>query len=106
MSEPTRYRPAGVGVVIQDPNGPLIAYGHYEELLAEVERLRAFTTTTIIPNDQLQAQVDRLTKAGDGMASSIQFNEEMSKDYNGPTIIHYCVKRWNDAKEGKDIPNG
>jgi len=34
-------------------------------LKAEVERLRAFATRTIIPNEELQAQVERLTKAGD-----------------------------------------
>jgi chromosome segregation ATPase len=105
-------------------------------LKAEVERLTAFTTRTIIPNEelqkqvealelevfafdrtikqaschydnrledirQLQAQVERLTKAGDAMASSIQFNEEMAQDYNGPTIVHQSVQRWNAAKEGK-----
>jgi hypothetical protein len=31
-------------------------------LKAEVERLTAFTTRTIIPNDDLKAQVDRLTR--------------------------------------------
>ena len=32
-------------------------------LKAEVERLTEFTTRTIIPNEELQAQVERLTKA-------------------------------------------
>jgi hypothetical protein len=50
---------------------------------------------------QLEAEVERLTKAGNAMASSIQFNEEMSQDYNGPTIVHQSVQRWNAAKEGK-----
>ncbi len=49
----------------------------------------------------LKAEVERLTKAGDAMASSIQFNEEMAKDYNGPTIVHQSVQRWNAAREGK-----
>jgi hypothetical protein len=35
------------------------------------------------------------------MASSIQFNEEMAQDYNGPTIVHQSVQRWREAKEGK-----
>jgi len=73
-------------------------------LKAEVERLTAFTTRTIIPNEELKAQVERLTKAGDAMASSIQFNEEMAQDYNGPTIVHQSVQRWNAAKEGKGQP--
>ena len=50
---------------------------------------------------RLTAEVERLRKAGDAMASSIQFNEEMAQDYNGPTIVHQCVQRWNAAKEGK-----
>jgi hypothetical protein len=53
---------------------------------------------------RLKAEVERLTKAGDAMASSIQFNEEMAQDYNGPTIVHQSVQRWNAAKEGKGQP--
>jgi hypothetical protein len=52
-------------------------------------------------NARLKAEVERLTKAGDAMASSIQFNEEMAQDYNGPTIVHKSVQRWNAAKDGK-----
>jgi len=53
---------------------------------------------------RLKAEVERLTKAGDAMAYSIQFNEEMAKDYDGPTIVHQSVQRWNAAKEGKSQP--
>jgi len=70
-------------------------------LKTEVEHLMVFCNCTLIPNKELQAQVERLTKAGDAMASSIQFNEEMAKDYDGPTIVHQSVQRWNAAKEGK-----
>jgi regulator of replication initiation timing len=73
-------------------------------LKTEVEHLMVFCNCTLIPNKELQAQVERLTKAGDAMASSIQFNEEMAKDYNGPTIVHQSVQRWNAAKEGKPQP--
>ena len=73
-------------------------------LKTEVEHLMVFCNCTLIPNKELQAQVERLTKAGDAMASSIQFNEEMAKDYNGPTIVHQSVQRWNAAKEGKSQP--
>jgi hypothetical protein len=55
-------------------------------------------------NARLKAEVERLTKAGDAMASSIQFNEEMAQDYNGPAIVHQSVQRWNAAKEGKGQP--
>jgi outer membrane murein-binding lipoprotein Lpp len=73
-------------------------------LKTEVEHLMVFCNCTLIPNKELQAQVERLTKAGDAMASSIQFNEEMAKDYDGPTIVHQSVQRWNAAKEGKGQP--
>lgn len=46
------------------------------------------------------AQIRRLIAAGDGMASSIQFNEEMEKDYSGATLVRQCVKEWNKAKGG------
>jgi hypothetical protein len=70
-------------------------------LKAEVEHLMIFCNCTLIPNKELQAKVERLTKAGDAMASSIQFNEEMSQDYNGPTIVHQSVQNWHAAKKGK-----
>jgi archaellum component FlaC len=91
-------------------------------LKTEVKHLMVFCNCTLIPNKELQAEVERLDtlckqlmaqhsdiscenimlrKAGDAMASSIQFNEEMAKDYNGPTIVHQSVQRWYAAKEGK-----
>jgi predicted RNase H-like nuclease (RuvC/YqgF family) len=77
-------------------------------LKAEVERLKnncdyldRKLDEELDKSAMLCGQVMRLTKAGDAMASSIQFNEEMAKDYNGPTIVHQSVQRWNAAKEGK-----
>lgn len=77
-------------------------------LKAEVERLKnncAYIDREldleIDKTAMLCGQVERLTKAGDAMASSIQFNEEMEQDYNGPPIVRQCVKDWNAAKEGK-----
>jgi hypothetical protein len=67
-------------------------------LKAEVERLRASSFVTAVPSHQYE----RIVKAGDAMASSIQFNEEMAKDYNGPTIVHKSVQTWNAAKNGWD----
>lgn len=66
-------------------------------LKAEVERLRASSFVTAVPVEQYE----RLRKAGDAMASCIQFNEEMEQDYEGPTIVRQCVKDWNAAKDGK-----
>jgi hypothetical protein len=79
--------------VREDPEGLLVAYHHYAELKAEVEeltgllkastyyntsdevtrlkaeveRLTAFTTCTIIPNEELKAKLERLTKAGNNL---------------------------------------
>lgn len=67
------------------------------QLLAELNRLNKEEIGI------LKAEVDRLRKAGDKMASSIQFKEEMAKDYNGQTIVPKCVKDWLAAKEGKQL---
>jgi hypothetical protein len=92
-------------------DGDWVKWEDYARLKAEVERLTAFTTRTIIPNEELKvdlencrialrvkyeevakfkAQVERLTKAGDEMArviSSFGFDE--------------APIAWNRAKEGK-----
>jgi hypothetical protein len=68
-------------------------------LKAEVERLTAFTTRTIIPNEELQAQVERLTKAGDAMAAHIERNDERCYIVLPDGDIR--ISDWNAAKEGK-----
>jgi hypothetical protein len=67
-------------------------------LKAEVERLTAFTTRTIIPNEELQAQVERLTKAGDAMAKEWVNCESL---YHGNEDF---IADWNAAKDGKGQP--
>jgi hypothetical protein len=84
MSEPTRYTAVGNGVVRTDPEGLIIAYGHYVELKAEVERL---------------------TKAGDGLYKSmleIGCNE-MADNFEYDAWWG-SMKDWNAAKEGKGQP--
>ena len=59
-------------------------------LKTEVQHLMVFCNCTLIPNKELQAKVERLTKAGDEMArvvSSFGFDE--------------APIAWNRAKEGK-----
>jgi len=70
-----------------------------DNLKAEVERLTAFTTRTIIPNEELQAQVERLTKAGDSLVYSLQWC-----DWGSHIQTIDGVNRWNAAKEGKGQP--
>jgi hypothetical protein len=67
-------------------------------LKAEVERLTAFTTRTIIPNEELQAHVERLTKAGDELRDSLPYIvDERLED----KTLRKIMNRWNAAKEGK-----
>jgi len=92
-------------------------------LKAEVERLTAFTTRTIIPNEELQAQVEelkdalfkhsgenyrlqierqRLTKAGDELhifLISYIVEGRISSSY-----LNELDDNWNAAKEGKGQP--
>ena len=69
-------------------------------LKAEVERLNAFCTRTIIPNEELQAQVERLRKAGDEMVQLLD-HMDVVMDMNSD---HPEVEAWNAAKEGKQLP--
>jgi hypothetical protein len=89
-----------VGVsTMTHPMGKYVSYEDYARLKAEVERLTAFTTRTIIPNEQLQAQVERLTKAGDAMAAHIERNDERCYIVLPDGDIR--ISEWNAAKEGK-----
>ena len=80
-------------------DGLFVSYEDYARLKAEVERLTAFTTRTIIPNEELQKQVERLTKAGDELhAFLINYIVEsrISSAY-----LNKLDDGWLAAKEGK-----
>jgi uncharacterized small protein (DUF1192 family) len=57
---------------------------HYQnriaELKAEVERLTEFTTRTIIPNEVLQAEVERLKKYNEEAMAHIAKEERKSRE--------------------------
>jgi hypothetical protein len=117
-AEPTRYRVASIqhqmtyggGVLESDPDGPIVAYGDYARLKAEVERL-TFDPMSYLDDqgewmprhihlaavERLKAEVERLTKAGDAMASIIKYEPGVNTFDPVPDV----VKRWNAAKEGK-----
>ena len=101
MSEVYRYEFDENGVCYRKPDGPFVSHDDYAAL--HYERIHDLNQIGGLQqeNARLKAEVERLRKAGDAMASSVQFNEEMAQDYNGPTIVHQCVQRWNAAKEGK-----
>jgi hypothetical protein len=115
MSEPKRYawkvNEENDFDLIEHPKGEYVRYEDYARLKAEVERLTAFTTRTIIPNEELKvdlencrialrvkyeevakfkAEVERLTKAGDKMAHIHRFVGFPSYTFE-----------WEAAKEGK-----
>jgi hypothetical protein len=63
-------------------------------LKTEVQHLMVFCNCTLIPNKELQAQVERLTKAGDTII-------QILCKYVPPTGAKYALMDWRDAKEGK-----
>jgi hypothetical protein len=69
--------------------GNYVRYEDYARLKAEVEGLMIFCNCTLIPNKELQAKVERLTKAGDKMADRLM--------YQG---YPETVPAWNAAKKG------
>ena len=100
MSEPKRYTISGLHPhIIESKDGFMVYYDDYARLKAEVERLTAFTTRTIIPNEQLQAEVERLTKAGDAMHTNIP--KMVTSRITSDEVIG-LYNDWIDAKEGKD----
>jgi hypothetical protein len=101
VSDVRRYDIDENGVCTHQLDGAFVSYDDYASL--HYERIHDLNQIGGLQeeNARLKAEVERLTKAGDAMASSIQFNEEMAQDYNGPTIVHQSVQRWNAAKEGK-----
>jgi hypothetical protein len=62
-------------------------------LKTEVDHLMVFCNCTLIPNKELQAQVERLIKAGDNVCESPYLWE------TDPAVIE-----WRAAKEGKSQP--
>jgi hypothetical protein len=90
-----------------EPDGLFVSYEDYARLKAEnarlkteVEHLMVFCNCTLIPNKELQAQVERLTKAGDAMVGLLEHMDvivDMDSD-------HPEVEAWNAAKEGKGQP--
>jgi len=69
----------------------------------EVERLRAFATRTIIPNEELQAQVERLTRAANWLLLQWDANhnggETSRVGSNSINELRNAAK--HAAKEGK-----
>jgi len=56
-------------------------------LKAEVERLRAFATRTIIPNEELQAEVERLAKGGYNLFKYIRLANSETLEFDDGDIF-------------------
>ena len=73
-----------------------------EELKSQPDPLTAYLYADTLRRDDiktLKAHIERLTKAGDAMAMTLQ------ADYNGvpyePLVVVNAINYWNAAKEGK-----
>ena len=112
MSDIPRYRPVSndrYGIT-DDADGKLCEYRDYARLKAEVVRLTAFTTHTIIPNEELQAQVERLTEAGDNMYSWLgvcgRHNNSIGDDWlRAKKGLPLLTEQWEDEKRNRAAEN-
>jgi hypothetical protein len=66
-------------------------------LKTEVQHLMVFCNCTLIPNKELQAQVERLTKSGDAMVDMVDWEVSYERRKK-------LEAEWNAAKEGKGQP--
>ena len=118
MSEPKRYEPDHEGEMHLTPKGNYVLMEDYAKLKAENARLKAEVERLTLASQgavkyvdhtmaltrqsmehhkqvsRLEAQVERLTKAGDEMACHLVCS--LPNDVCGDLI-----NRWNAAKEGK-----
>ena len=83
------YPDAGM---IEDKDGKYVEYADYARLKAEVEWLKEFYDLSITPNRELQAQVERLTKAGDAMLA------EWKNTQAGHYSLDEAESAWHAAK--------
>jgi hypothetical protein len=111
LSEPKRYawkvNEENDFDLIEHPNGEFVRYEDYARLKDEVERLKsepdaltAYLYADTLRRDDiktLKKHINRLTKAGDAMASIIKYHPEVNTFDPVPDV----VKRWLAAKEGK-----
>jgi hypothetical protein len=113
MSEPKRYhlyaglecqaftKAEAVLKFSEEDDGIWVKWEDYARLKAEVEAVRqeysdATNHYNRLHND-LQAEVERLTKAGDAMAEEFSFIGSPDGGFNS-------IDQWNAAKEGKGQP--
>ena len=71
------------------------AWADNSRLQAEVERLTAFTTRTIIPNEELQAENARLKAEVERLTKELENTDCMF------AMASAFARDWNAAKEGK-----
>lgn len=111
--------------MVMDPNGPLIGYAWFEQLEAENARLKdevakyeehnaalcermqdlngevhtasCANANMHKENDRLNAEVERLRKAGDAMQKRLYVLENPTH----PEVYLKLLSAWNAAKEGK-----
>ena len=95
----------GTAQMLRDPAGGWVSYEDYARLKADVNELadglKLASEVGIKMADEvtrLKSEVERLTKAGDAMASILQFEEQL---YHEHAQDPKPVQDWLAAKEGK-----
>jgi hypothetical protein len=104
MSDPKRYTAVGNGVVRTDPKGPLIEFNPFDPISAAMGAMHQ--GNLLAAKDarikQLEAEVDRLTKAGDAFISVGIKMREMIGDHHWTLEFDRVRTDWYfAAKEGK-----
>jgi hypothetical protein len=115
MSEPMRYHLE----MQKADDGDWVLYADYASLKSEVERLAELNATLALRYDatnsmldgcakeieEMEDEVERLTKAGDAMAEEIALAKRQDEGSRfDPIEMHYdheLIVKWNAAKEGK-----
>ena len=99
MSDIPRYRPVSndrYGIT-DDADGKLCEYRDYARLKAKVERLTAFTTRTIIPNEELQAENARLKAQVERLKKDVRHQKSMLwalEAYTGKLAVNINPNPW------------
>ena len=84
----------GSAQMLRDPAGGWVSWEDYARLKAEVERLQSIHSIDSIGIEQLKAEVERLTKAGDNLERVLTAR---SGSYEAGNASH----EWQSAKNYK-----
>ena len=67
-------------------------------LKTEVHHLMVFCNCTLIPSKELQAQVERLTKAGDALGSALILFELKSEEERQERLKNWAIAKYGEPR--------